>query len=122
MDIYPPVSYTHLVGKLTAENLDKVDKVSDAEQTGRQRVENACANLTDIVAVDAKTAKEEAKQECCHPVLRFDRNLRRNIVLYCLTVQNLLHGFRYGVDIGATCLLYTSIKQKIFEKHRLLIH
>ena len=52
--------------------------------------------------MDAKTAKEEAKQECCHPVLRFDRNLRRNIVLYCLTVQNLLHGFRYGVDIGAT--------------------
>ena len=47
-----------LVGKLAAENLDKVDKVSDAEQTCRQRVENAGANLTDIVAVDTKTAKE----------------------------------------------------------------
>ena len=100
--LFAPDKVSVLVGKLTAENLDKVDKVSDAEQTGRQRVENACANLTDIVAVDTKTAKEEAKQECCHPVLRFDRNLRRNIVLYCLTVQNLLHSFRHGVDIGAT--------------------
>ena len=61
-----------------------------------------CADLADIVAVDAKPAKEEAEQECCHPVLRFGRNLRRDIVLYFLTVQNLLHGFRHGVDIGAT--------------------
>ena len=73
-----------------------------AEQAGRQRIENTRADLSDIVAVDAEAAKEEAEQERCHPVLRFDRNLRRNIVLYCLTVQNLLHGFRYGVNIGAT--------------------
>ena len=52
-----------LVGELAAENLDKVDKVSDAEQTCRQRIKNTRADLADIVAVDAKPAKEEAKQE-----------------------------------------------------------
>ena len=68
-----------LVGKLAAENLDKVDKVPDTEQTGRQRIENTRADLADIVAVDAKPTKEEAEQERCQPVLRFDRNLWRDI-------------------------------------------
>ena len=71
-----------LVGELAAKNLDKVNKISDAEQAGRQRIENTRADLADIVAVDAEAAKEEAEQERCQPVLRFDRNLRRNIVLY----------------------------------------
>ena len=52
--------------------------------------------------MDAKPTTEKAEQERCHPVLCFDRNLRRNIVLYFLTVQNLLHGFSHGVDIAAT--------------------
>ena len=68
-----------LVGKFAAENLDKVNKVPDAEQTGRQRIENTRADLADIVAVDAKPTTEEAEQERCQPVLRFDRNLWRDI-------------------------------------------
>ena len=67
-----------LVGKLAAENLDKVDKVPDTEQTGRQRIENTRADLADIVAVDAKPTTEEAEQKRCQPVLRFDRNLWRD--------------------------------------------
>ncbi len=70
---------TVLVGELAAENLDKVNKISDAEQTCRQRIENTRADLADIVAVDAKPTKEEAEQERCQPVLRFDRNLWRDI-------------------------------------------
>ena len=68
-----------LVGKLAAKNLDKVNKISDAEQASRQRIENTRADLADIVAVDAKPTTEEAEQECCQPVLRFDRNLWRDI-------------------------------------------
>ena len=64
-----------LVGKLTAKKLDKINKESDAEQTCRQRVENTRSDLADIVAVDAETAKEEAEQERCLPVLGFGRNL-----------------------------------------------
>ena len=58
-----------LVGEPAAENLDKVDKVPDAEQSGRQQVENARADLADIEAMNAEAAKEEAEQECCQPVL-----------------------------------------------------
>ena len=68
-----------LVSKLAAENLDKVDKIPDANQAGRQRIENTRADLADIVAVDAKPTTEEAEQERCQPVLRFDRNLWRDI-------------------------------------------
>ena len=68
-----------LVGELAAENLDKVNKVPDAEQTCRQRIENTRADLADILAVDAKPTTEEAEQERCQPVLRFDRNLWRDI-------------------------------------------
>ena len=52
-----------LIGKLAAENLDKVDKVPDAEQASRQCIENTRAELADIVAVDAKPTTEEAEQE-----------------------------------------------------------
>ena len=68
-----------LVGELAAENLDKVDKIPDAEQTCRQRIKNTRADFADIVAVDAKPTTEEAEQERCQPVLRFDRNLWRDI-------------------------------------------
>ena len=47
-----------LVSKLAAKNLDKVNKISDAEHAGRQRIENTRADLSDIVAVDAEAAKE----------------------------------------------------------------
>ena len=47
-----------LVGEPAAENLDKVDKVPDAEQSGRQQVENARADLADIEAMNAEAAKE----------------------------------------------------------------
>ena len=67
-----------LVGELAAKNLDKVDKIPDAEQAGRQRIENTRADLADIVAVDAKPTTEEAEQKRCQPVLRFDRNLWRD--------------------------------------------
>ena len=52
-----------LVSKLAAENLDKIDKIPDAKQAGRQRIENTRADLADIVAVDAKPTTEEAEQE-----------------------------------------------------------
>ena len=48
-----------LVGELAAENLDKVNKVPDAEQPCRQRIKNTRADLADIVAVDAEAAKEK---------------------------------------------------------------
>ena len=51
--------------------------------------------------MNAETAKEEAEQEGCQPVLGIGRNLRCDIVLYLLAVQNLLHGFGHGVDIAA---------------------
>lgn len=38
-----------LVGELAAKNLDKVNKVPDAEQTCRQRIKNTRADLADIV-------------------------------------------------------------------------
>ena len=47
-----------LVGELAAKNLDKVNKVPDAEQTCRQRIKNTRADLADIVAVDAKPARK----------------------------------------------------------------
>lgn len=47
-----------LVGELAAENLDKVNKVPDAEQTCRQRIENTRADLSDIVAVDAEAPRK----------------------------------------------------------------
>ena len=49
--LYTLNKVTVLVGELAAENLDKVNKVPDAEQAGRQRVENARTDLADIVAV-----------------------------------------------------------------------
>lgn len=47
-----------LVGELAAENLDKVNKVPDAEQTCRQRIKNTRADLADIVAVDAEAPRK----------------------------------------------------------------
>ena len=47
-----------LVSKLAAENLEKVDKIPDAEQTCRQRIENTRADLADIVAVDTEMLEE----------------------------------------------------------------
>ena len=61
--LFPPNRVSVLVGKLAAENLDKVNKISDAEQAGRQQVEDARADLADIEAMNAETAKEEAEQE-----------------------------------------------------------
>ena len=104
-----------IVGKLAAENLDKVDKVPDTEQTGRQRIENTRADLADIVAVDAKPTTEEAEQERCQPVLRFDRNLRRDIVLYFLSrsLQSIsIVPARYASDAG--CIGQLSTSRRIF--------
>ena len=92
---------TVFIGELAAKDLDKVNKISYAEQAERQRIQNARADLADIVAVDAKPTTEEAKQERCHPVLGFDRSLRRDIVRYFLAVQDLLYGFGHGVYIAA---------------------
>ena len=63
--LFPPNRVSVLVGKLAAENLDKVNKISDAEQASRQQVEDARAGLADIEAMNAETAKEEAEQENC---------------------------------------------------------
>lgn len=58
-----------LVSELPAEDHDEVHEIADAEQTAREHIENARTRLSDIEAVNAEAAEEEAKQERRHPVL-----------------------------------------------------
>ena len=51
------------VGELPAEDHDEVHEIADAEQTAREHIENARTRLSDIEAVNAEAAEEEAKQK-----------------------------------------------------------
>ena len=112
--LFPPDRVSVLVGELAADNLDEVYQISDAEQASRQQVEDARASLADIEAMNAETAKEEAEQEGCQPVLGIGRNLRCDMfgAAYLGYVGGL---FEAGFEAGFPAWLWETNEAMLLE-------